>query len=287
MGGGGDDGYEQRQQGIEQSKALARQGLNAMFGMGPSASEQAQVAAPDASKFMTQPGSAEKRYVSGDTFEMAPDWQSTFDQAGFDKATSEYQRQAGLGAQAQGNAQARDSLYQGVRDNAFTAGKRKLDEAQQDAARKLKFELFATGQAGGSGDIDENAKQKRTYNNGLIDLGAKADSAKAAFRNADEDTRLQLLQSIDNGMDQGSALSTATQRMQIAADKAAADANGTAVGDLFNTGSEFYNASQYARGRQAAQQQAFQMFPQQLGVGAKKPSAASGQVYSSNAYGDR
>jgi hypothetical protein len=174
------------------------------------------------------------------------------------------------------NAQARDGLYQTVRDNAFTAGKRALDEKQQDAARKLKFELFATGQAGGSGDIDENAKQKRTYNQGLIDLGAKADSAKADFRNADEDTRLQLLQSIDNGMDQGSALSTATQRMQIAADKAAADANGTAVGDLFNTGSEFYNASQYARGRQAAQQQAFQMFPQQLGTGLKRNAATTG-----------
>jgi hypothetical protein len=32
MGGGGDDGYEKRQQGIEQSKAQARAQLNAMFG---------------------------------------------------------------------------------------------------------------------------------------------------------------------------------------------------------------------------------------------------------------
>jgi hypothetical protein len=32
MGGGGDDGYEKRQQGIEQSKAQARAKLNAMFG---------------------------------------------------------------------------------------------------------------------------------------------------------------------------------------------------------------------------------------------------------------
>jgi hypothetical protein len=270
MGGGGDDGYEKRQQGIEQSKAQARAKLNAMFGA---------VTDPAALGLPSDPKDAyfrEKMNLNPSTPLLVPDEVASQDPGYGQFMEGMNNRLNDVSTTTAQNAQARDGLYQTVRDNAFTAGKRALDEKQQDAARKLKFELFATGQAGGSGDIDENAKQKRTYNQGLIDLGAKADSAKADFRNADEDTRLQLLQSIDNGMDQGSALSTATQRMQIAADKAAADANGTAVGDLFNTGSEFYNASQYARGRQAAQQQAFQMFPQQLGTGLKRNAATTG-----------
>jgi hypothetical protein len=123
MGGGGDDGYEKRQQNTEQSKAGAA-ALNALFGTGPSAVEQAQLVAPDRSRFTTQAVSGHAMPVSENAEMWVPDTTESFDQPGFDQATAEYQRQAGLGAQAQDNAQARDSLYQTVRDNAFTAGKR-------------------------------------------------------------------------------------------------------------------------------------------------------------------
>ncbi len=279
MGGGGGDGYEARQADTERRKQLARAELNATFGAGtPEGIAAVLGPAPDRSAF-TRPSGTMQRLIDGENpvWDTIPDPNSPsyFDEAGYNQALTNYNAKQ---SSVRSNAQSRDSLYQGVRDNAFNAGKRRLDEAEQDAARKLKFELFATGQAGGSGDVDENAKLKRTYTQGLMDLGAKADSAKADFRNSDEDTRLQLLQSIDNGMDQGSALSAATQRMQIAADKAAADANGTAVGDLFATGGEFYNQSQMAKGRQAGQQRAWEMFPQQGPGGARKGASASGVV---------
>jgi hypothetical protein len=179
----------------------------------------------------------------------------SFDQAGYDQATADFNKQvADKQASIGQSAQTRDSLYQRVRDNAYTAGKRGLDEGAEDARRKLKFELFATGNAGGSEDINQNARLKRTYDQGVMDLGAKADAAKADFRSDDENTRLQLLQSIDAGMDQGSALSSATARMQNAADKAAAEAQGTALGNLFDTGSEYFNQNQYSKGRQAGQE---------------------------------
>jgi hypothetical protein len=260
-GGGGDEGYEQRQRETEAKKQRAREQLNVLFGAGPvtSGSAGAQGTAPAVAmptrEAFTRPG--QKRFEGNDETgingSMFDEGDTFFDQAGYDAAMGKANAGIEMGKSAEANRGARDSLYQTVRDNAFTAGKRRLDENQADAARRLKFELFATGQAGGSGDIDQNALLKRTYNSGLMDLGAKADAAKAQFRGDDENTRLQLLQSIDAGMDEGSALSSAAQRMQVAADRASADASGTALGNVFDTAGLMYEQSQASRGRQAGQ----------------------------------
>lgn len=152
-------------------------------------------------------------------------------------------------AEAAAAKQARDSLYQTVRDDTYNAGKRGLDESRDQAARKTKFELFARGLAGGSEDINQNALLGRTYSQGLIDLGSKADQAKAQFRGDDEQARLALLQSIDAGMDQGSATSSAMNQMKINSDRAAASAQGTSLGDLFANAGLIYGQSQAAKGK--------------------------------------
>jgi hypothetical protein len=167
---------------------------------------------------------------------------------------TEAQKKAEEDAAAQNpNRPARDALYQTVRDNAYGAGRRRLDEGMDDAGRDLKFELFAKGLAGGSEDINQNARVERTYKQGVLDLGGKADAAKADFRRGDETTRLNLLQSIDAGMDQGSALSSAVAQIQVNSEKAAADAMGTDLGNLFDTGSFLHNQSQMRKGREAGQ----------------------------------
>jgi len=244
MGGdGGDNGAQARQQATEQNKQQARDRLNAQFGIGEPA------AVIDRSKYTikgtpsteggweTDGGSTDwKRWVP--TTEAGPD---QFDQAGYDAEAATFT----------GNKAARDTLYNTVRENSFNAGKRGLDEGRDEAARKLKFELFAKGLNGGSEDINQNALLGRTYQQGLLDLGGKADAAKASFRGNDESTRLGLLQSIDAGMDQGSALSSAIQQMQVNGDKAAAEAQGTSLGDLFANTGLIYNKSQAAQGKQA------------------------------------
>jgi hypothetical protein len=153
---------------------------------------------------------------------------------------------------AAANKAARDTLYSTVRDNAFAAGKRSLDERNVDAQRNNKFALYAQGLQGGSVDIDENALLNRTYQNGLLDLGGKADATKADLKGNDEQTRLQLLQSIDAGMDQNSALSSALGQLQVNGDKATAAAQGTSLGDLFADSGALYTKSQAARGKQYA-----------------------------------
>lgn len=282
MGGGGSDGgFEQRQQEQEARKQQARDSLNTLFGMEGSTTGKPK--AVDRNSFFRRGEQFVRPQLSvleqkqaggpmtfgvdgsaGDVGASGMDQNAdlVFDDGAFGAAQAEAQAQAEAEAASVGqNRQARDSLYQRVRDNAFGAGKRRLDEDHSDAARKLKFELFATGNAGGSEDINQNSRLKRTYTQGLMDLGGKADAARADFRGADESARLQLLQSIDAGMDQGSALSSAAQQMQVAADKAAADANGTAVGDLFDNAGLMYEQSQYAKGRQAGQEWWNQMRP--------------------------
>lgn len=243
-GGGGSNDYEKQQAAIEAKKQAARDALNYEFGVGnkktPVVTTNA-AAAPDANLFYTISDGKE-----GDT--------RGFDSQGWAKATQDYEKSnVSTGGEdiENPNTGARDALYQTVRDNAFNAGKRGLDETKDAASRALKFELFAKGLNGGSEDINQNALLGRTYTNGLLDLGGKADAAKANFKGNDETARLGLLQSIDAGMDQGSALTSATQQLANNSDQATADAQGTALGDLFANTALVSNQSQYRQGKQA------------------------------------
>jgi hypothetical protein len=236
MGGGGED-FGAQQAAAEQKKQSARDALNLQFGVAPAPSTV------DRSLFThTTPGYATG---SGQDFGGYTPETSTFDQAGYDAAVAE---NAGLGAEAEKNKAARDALYGTVRTDAFTAGKRKLDEAKDSAARDLRFTLFGQGLNGGSADIDENAKLGRTYDSGLLDLGAKADAASADLRGNDEQTRLGLLQAIDSGLDQGSAISSSLGQLKANSDRAAAQGAGTDLGDLFGNAGLLYSKSQAARG---------------------------------------
>lgn len=213
MGGGGsNDDYSSKQAEIEAKKQKARDALNVMFGIAPTASVSPQmgedgqpVAMPD---------------VSGEV---------------------------------EANKTGRDALYSTIRDNAFNAGKRGLDERKTGAGRDLKFELFAKGLNGGSVAVDQSALLDRTYKQGLLDLGAKADAAKTDVMGNDEQTRLGLLQSIDAGMDQGSALSSALNQMKVNGDRATASAQGTTLGNLFDDAGLLYSKSKYSQGQQNAQ----------------------------------
>lgn len=241
MGGGGDGGYGARQDKIDADKTAARASLNALFGIAPQSSS---VAAPDRSAFV-RPRFDLNEYNSGNS--------DTFDQAGYDSAQSAVRTAGGNSDTAAANKSALDALYANTRNDAYAAGKRRVDEQKQQAGRDLKFELFARGLNGGSVDIDQNATLGRAYTQGLTDLGAKADATATGLRSANEQARLGLLQSIDSGMDQGSAVSSALGQMRVNSDKAAADATGTALGDLFANTGLIYQQNRVSQGVQNAQ----------------------------------
>ena len=240
MGGGGGDDFSAKQAEIEARKQQARDKLNLSFGVAPTGG------APSRSLFTSLVQGPAIGSDQGGGYEM----QERFDQEAYDRAMAEYNSGSDTAAR---NKAAREALYGAVRQNAFDAGSRGLNEKRSNAARDLKFALAAQGLSGGSVDLDQNATLGRTYNEGLIDLGAKADAVKTDMLGNDEQTRLGLLQSIDAGMDQGSALSSALNQMRVNSDRAAAEAQGTSLGDLFGEAGLLYTKSNAARGRQAGQ----------------------------------
>lgn len=233
-GGGGDGGAAARQQQIERQKQLSRDQVNALFGNAPNSADLYTTT----TKRVTGRTSATQRNPDGeDVYDTTTALDPTFND---------------LTTKATTNKAARQALYDTVRQNAFDAGKTGLDENKTNAARNTKFSLFAQGLNGGSEDINQNALLDRTYNKGLLDLGAKADATRTDMQSNDEKTRLGLLQSIDSGVDQSSAISSAINQMQTNADRAASEAQGNTLGDLFAESGLLYNKSKAAQGRQAA-----------------------------------
>jgi hypothetical protein len=251
-GGGGDNSYAEKQAQIEASKQRARDALNVAFGVRPTGT------APNAAQYTSrQPITQDGTVVGSPMLDGSGGgntaWEQQFgdvlNQGAFDEANGAWNGSIG---QADTNKAARDALYGTVRQGAFDAGHRKLADNREKALRDTRYALFAQGLNGGSADVDENALLGRTYDQGVLDLSAKADATKADMRSNDEKTRLGLLQAIDAGTDQGSVLSSALQQMQVNSDRAAADAAGTDLGDLFSNAGLLYTKSQYARGQQAA-----------------------------------
>lgn len=271
-GGGGDNGYSAKQQQVENDKAAARASLNALFGIAPTT-------APNQSNFQQQ---GSRSFADKWLNPLKSEWIDPLlhsavgsnpgmvgDPSTYGGAVSIYNKAAEDAAK---NKTVRDAMYQQIRDNAFSAGKRAIDERKTTASRQNKFALFAQGLNGGSEDIDQNALLDRTYSQGLLTQGAKADAAKADMQSSDEQTRLGLLQSIDNGMDQGSALSSALGQMQVNADRASAQAQGQNVGDLFGDAGLLYTQSQAAKGRAAARY----AYPQLFSSSARPASLGGG-----------
>lgn len=240
MGGGGDGGYSARQDEQERRKQEARDALNVRFGVQPSA------ATVNRNDFITpgtyDPGSD----VAGSgSATSAPG----FDQAGYEAALARAEQAR---AEAAANQSQLADLYSGVRQSAFDVGRRRLDDENTARSRDLRFELLARGLGGGSVDVDQNALLGRIYGEGLADIGAKADSTATALRTSDETTRLGLLQSIDAGMDQGSAMSSALAQMKNNADRASAAAQGVTFGDIFDNVGLLYGRDRRAQGQRRA-----------------------------------
>lgn len=283
-GGGGNDDFVRQQQAAEDKKQKARDALNAAFGIA-SGSTGSPLAAPDRAQFVrpaspgTQIGMPDEN--GAPRYDGAPRYANptpeSFDQAGYDAALQAYNDSK---TTVDANKASRDALYDTVRTNAFDGGMRRLNESKDQAGRALKFELFAKGLNGGSTDVDQNALLGRTFSQGVLDLGGKADAIKAGMRGSDESTRLGLLQSIDAGLDQGSALSSALNQMQVNNDRAMADSTGASVGDVFSTAGLLYGDSQARKGQGSARSQYPWLFSATAAPGGSGRSSSGGIITS-------
>lgn len=267
-GGGGSSAADSAAARQAADKQMARNAINAAFGIAPSMDNITPDALKNTSsgKLKWDPVTGQFSGVGGkglmgeDVFNPGGGFvtslfggsprsvHSVTDFTAYNNAKAEYDKEA---ADAAANKTARDALYDRVRSDAFGAGKTSLDDNKTTASRNNKFALFAQGLNGGSQDVDESALLDRTYNHGLLDLGAKADAARSGLQSADESARLGLLSSVDQGMSTSDALTSALSQMKTGADQAEAAAKGTALGDLFGNAGLLYTKSNAARGAQA------------------------------------
>lgn len=278
-GGGGSSAADNAAARQAAEKQMARNAINAAFGIAPSMDNITPDALKNTSsgKLKWDPVTGQFSGVGGhglmgeevlnpgggfvtSLFGGSPkSVHSVTDFTAYNNAKAEYDKEV---ADAASNKSARDALYDQVRSDAFGAGKTSLDDNKTTASRNNKFALFAQGLNGGSADVDESALLDRTYQHGLLDLGAKADAARSGLQSADESARLGLLTSVDNGMSTSDALTSALSQMKTGADQAEAAAKGTALGDLFGNAGLLYTKSNAARGAQAGMGYFQNLFPQ-------------------------
>jgi hypothetical protein len=278
LGGGGGGGGSDANAAAARSEAqkqIARNAVNAAFGVAPSMDNITADALKNTSggiKFNPATGqvtgggligTGSEIFNPGAMFLGGIGHQKSFgqhsDYTAYNNAVADYNNEV---KSAAANKTAREALYDTVRSDAFGAGKTSLDDTKTTATRNNKFALFAQGLNGGSQDIDENALLGRTYSQGLLDLGAKADLAKSTLQGNDETTRLGLLTSVNNGMNTSDAITSALNQMKSGADSAEAAAKGTDLGDLFATSGLLYTKSNAARGAQAGSAYLNSLFPQ-------------------------
>lgn len=138
----------------------------------------------------------------------------------------------------------RDALYQEQRQAVFDLNKRDVDRQAEEAERANRFALARSGLMGGSVNIDSVADINRRTNEGLLKAGGLADAAQAELKQADEQTRANLISMAQSGIDTGSAAKLAMEGLKANAQTAQGQRAGATIGDLFNDMSQAYLASQ-------------------------------------------
>lgn len=152
-------------------------------------------------------------------------YQTTLVDDAFNQANLAYQRGAAL--------RARNQLHDTVGNDVFNFHKERLDDSRDQAERSLRFQLARQGQFGGSLDVDQNSELAKGYNNGLLDTRNIADAARNDALARDDQTRIDLINRINAGMDEGSALASAKSQMQSNINQARDNALSQSLGDAF------------------------------------------------------
>lgn len=117
---------------------------------------------------------------------------------------------------------------------------------KQIADRNLTFSEARSGLTGGSAAADAGNLLSDEYTRGLLSAGQKAQGAVANLEGQDQQTRAQLTQLAQNGMDATTAASQAASAMGADIGNAQANAKAQGLGDIFGQTSQLYQQQQQA-----------------------------------------
>lgn len=234
-GGGGDSGIAQRaeQRALDdQSRvrdAITR--VNAMFGIAPAA-DYKPGGAPSRGSFGRSPSNAyetEGGIVGGD---------GEFDGAGYDAAMRAYQDRvasAPTAATAAANKAARDRIYGGLEGSVRDLNMGNLNTEFSTAGREVNFDAARRGLYGGSAYADQLGVLADKRNQGLLKITDAATGAANEARAADDRTRLGLARDITSGLDESTALASASNQMDSNITSARTNATAGSLSGFFDT----------------------------------------------------
>src|SRR5579875_2925032 len=114
------------------------------------------------------------------------------------------------------------------------------------ANRNLQFSLARSGLTGGSAAADAGNLLNDEYNRGILQAQQKTQSAVAQLQGQDQQTRAQLTQLAQQGLDSTSAASQAAAGMAASIGNAQANAAAQGLGDIFGQTSQLYQQQQQA-----------------------------------------
>lgn len=257
-GGGGDGGAAERQAEEKERVRNAISKINQIFGV-----EKAAPEAVDRNAFMRQvPVARTAQYDAlgrpmnqgpsvgfGQNY---PQYTTAFDTSGFNQALAAAQAKADA---LSATAAQREGLYKKIGADATNKATFDLNKDRDVTEREFKFMLARAGLSGGSRDIDVNREVLDTYQQGVLKAADMGTSTANNARSADDKTRVNLINSISAGLDQGSATQQAYEGMRNNARQAQDDANATSMVGFFDVLRQQQQQAAYNQGNAQAIEQ--------------------------------
>lgn len=121
------------------------------------------------------------------------------------------------------------------------------------ADRGLKFSLARGGLIGGSADVDARRTAGEEFQRGILQAEDRAQGALGELKGADEQSRLQLIQMAQSGLDATTAAQRANAQISAGAQTALADSKAKGLGDIFGSTIKTVGAQQEAAAQRRGQ----------------------------------
>jgi hypothetical protein len=135
-----------------------------------------------------------------------------------------------------GNAAAgREATYSKIGEDTKANALIDLNKDRSITERDLGFMLARQGLSGGSRDVDVNRDVLDKFQQGVLKATNMGLSSANNARSADDQTRVKLIQSVQAGLDEGSAIQQAYEGMRNNSRAAQDDANTASLAGFFDT----------------------------------------------------
>lgn len=120
---------------------------------------------------------------------------------------------------------------------------RELDKQKSVADRSLKFAMARNGQTGGSVSVDANRTLGQDYQQGVLTADRLAQGAAGDLRNADQNSRLNLISQVQSGLDMTSGAQQAAQALQGNLSSGRSNLQAQNLGNIFGGVASIYDRS--------------------------------------------